>query len=114
MSSDQKIEPGALRQLAVKAIVPQLEGMSGEAIADLRAAEELDGNPRVSLLHAITAVQTERAAAAPVVDAAAPVVDAPAWLTPDYLGPLTADQGQARLRVHGHHVTKPVSAPVEK
>ena len=107
MSSDQKIEPGALRQLAVKAIVPKLEGMSDAAIADLRAAEELDGNPRESLLHAITAVQTERAAAAPVVDA-------PAWLTPDYLGPLTADQGQARLRVHGHHVTKPVSAPVEK
>lgn len=108
----------ALRKQAVKAIVPQLPTLCDEALAELLAREQNDSNPRESLVHAVQAAIEARGN--PTHDGAeqhpadtghndAGPSAGPAWLAPDYAGPLTADQAQVRIARLGHY-TKPAQA----
>lgn len=104
-----------LRSETVADITEQLPALTDDELAGLLAAEELDDTPRKTLLAAIRTEQESRVKEpqsgggkgdAPAAGNAA----APAFLADDYLGPLTADQAQARLKKFGHHTTKPATA----
>jgi hypothetical protein len=86
----------ALTELKIADIVEQLDELTVEQLAELRAIEAADSN-RVTLIERIEAkiAAAAEALAAPSPAPAVAVAEAD-YLTDDYTGPLTIDQAQAR------------------
>jgi hypothetical protein len=109
-----------LRAESVKEIAEQLPALTPEELAAVLAAEQADATPRKTLVEAITAEQASRtkepseASGSPEPAAKESAAVSRPWLAPDYAGPLTADQAQARLAKFGQHVTKPATATATK
>lgn len=108
-----------LRGGTVAEICEQLGAMNDDELRAVLADEQADDSPRKTLVAAIEAELAQRTVQPEAERNTAnagegPPAAAPAWQAEDYLGPLTAEQAQWRLRAFGHHVTKPATPTATK
>ena len=132
VNSSQNIEE--LRKGSIKSITPQLADLDNATLADLKAAEQNDDNPRESLLAAIEAEYKRRAPLnapresgegggqsaaspgnSPADQGGSAESEPPAYLADGYTGPLTIEQSERRHRQLAERARqKPAAEPVTK
>jgi len=107
----------ALRQKSINDIGEQFDELTPDELRALAALEAADEAPRKGLLERIESKlrKVEDAATTESPPAEAAPAPEPAHLAPDYSGPLSIDQAQARNQRFGYgHVFKPAEAPETK